>query len=276
MRQHKTTYWSRLRATVPDSVIVAGATALPPPRSGAAPPARRESCALRVLGRRVQTAIWTLQHPASGRHVTLIGTMHMGQRSYFRDLSAAIGALAAAGAEVHVEGIAHRDGQRLTRREQAHLDEADRWSGPRRADDPARLLQLDSQDHLVLPDGARNIDLSRGDLLHRLGWTEYRRLFAPKPAPPPPGAMARTVIRFQLRHSQAIESLRCLRPRHRKISRVVLHERNRHAFDAALGALARGDVALVWGADHLPGLAALFEQAGYRVTGQAWVGACTI
>ena len=38
----------------------------------------RQVAALRITGSRVETAVWTLTHPATGRTVTLVGTMHIG------------------------------------------------------------------------------------------------------------------------------------------------------------------------------------------------------
>jgi uncharacterized protein YbaP (TraB family) len=70
-----------------------------------------------------------------------------------------------------------------------------------------------------------------------------------------------------------IEALRSLRPRNRRVNRVVIGERNRRAFEGATEALTRGDVVLVWGTDHLPGLARLFTRAGY-LGHEAWFQAC--
>jgi hypothetical protein len=73
----------------------------------------------------VQTAVWTLTHPATGRTVTLVGTMHIGDGPFFRDLSGLLAGLAADGAEIHVEGIARRDGDCLNEWEEDRLAEAE-------------------------------------------------------------------------------------------------------------------------------------------------------
>jgi pheromone shutdown protein TraB len=235
---------------------------------------------LRLTGNHVRTAVWTLVHPATGRTVILVGTMHIGDATYFRNLTELLAGLAAGGAEIHVEGIARRDGDCLSEWEEDRLAEAGTWDDAETTGAAVNLLSLESQSvHLHLPDGTRNVDLSHVELLRRVGWDDYRRLFASPPeAPATPGfgPVARTAIRFQLRHSRMIEALSSLRPRNRRVNRVVIGERNRRAFEGATEALTRGDVVLVWGADHLPGIARLFTAAGYRLGHEAWSEACLL
>lgn len=247
----------------------------PPTPSGI----RAERAALRVVDGRVETAVWTLRHPKTGRTVSLVGTMHIGDGGYFDELSGILAGLAAGGAEVHLEGIAHRPEDRLTGWERDRLAEAKGWDDLETSGAAVTLLQLESQSHLRLPDGTRNIDLSHAELLRRVGWPAYRRLFASGPLEsPPPGLrpFVRAAIRFQFRHSRAIEALRRLSPSHRRLNRVVIDERNAVGFAGARDTLERRDVALVWGADHLPGLARLFYRAGYRPIRESWVTACKV
>jgi hypothetical protein len=158
--------------------------------------------ALRLTGNHVRTAVWTLAHPATGRTVTLVGTMHIGDATYFRNLSELLAGLAAGGAEIHVEGIARRDGDCLNEWEEDRLAEAGTWDDAETTGAAVKLLSLESQTvHLHLPDGTRNVDLSHVELLRRVGWDDYRRLFASPPeAPATPGfgPVARTAIRFHL------------------------------------------------------------------------------
>jgi uncharacterized protein YbaP (TraB family) len=236
--------------------------------------------ALRVSRHQVRTAVWTLVHPATGRTVTLAGTMHIGDAAYFRNLSVLLEGLAAGGAVIHVEGIAHRDGERVSRKERNRLAVADTWADAETAGAAVKLLRLQSQGaELRLPDGVCNIDLSHAELLRRVGWRNYRRLFAvpgPAPALSAFGPVVRAVVRFQLRYSHELDALRSLRPRNRRVHRVVIGDRNRRAFDGATEALARNDVVLVWGTDHLPGLADLFTAEGYRLRSEAWFEACRL
>jgi hypothetical protein len=236
------------------------------------------SVALRVSDTRVQTAVWVFRRPDTGRTVTLVGTMHIGDVRYFGQLSALLDGLAGTGAEVHVEGIAHRSEEGLTALERRRLETAGAWANRESSGAAVTALEAESQSSLRLPEGSRNIDLSHAELLRRIGWKEYRRLFRPPPAGAPQlsGAAAKAAIRFQLRHNRGLEMLRLLSPRQRRLNRVVITERNAVAFAGAVGALQERDVALVWGCDHLPGLARLFVGAGYRLTEQRWFDACTV
>ena len=239
----------------------------------------RGDTAVRIAGNRVQTAVWTLVHPVTGRTITLFGTMHIGDAGYFRELSAVLADLAAAGAEVQFEGISRREDDRPSEWEQERLAEAGGWADPEQEGAAVALLQLASQGELLLPAGARNIDLSHLELLRRVGWNNYRHLMAPQPESPLTaglGRIVRAILRVQLRHQRLFARLQSLRRNNRRINRVVIHERNRIAFAGASEALARGDVVLVWGPDHLPGLAKLFSDAGFRRRREAWFEACTI
>jgi hypothetical protein len=205
--------------------------------------------------------------------------MHIGDPGYFSELSALLADLAAGGAEVQFEGITDRPGERMTEWERARLTEAAAWPDPETSGAAARLLRLESQGRLQLPEGARNIDLSHVELLRKVGWHNYRRILA---VPPPaemldtPSPLVRAAICFQLKHTRGLDRLRLLRRRNRRVDRVVVTERTRIAFAGAREALAHGDVVLVWGAGHLPGLAARFRSVGYVLNGEEWFTACTI
>jgi uncharacterized protein YbaP (TraB family) len=236
------------------------------------------SVALRVSEHRVQTASWVFCRLDTGRTVTLVGTMHIGDAGYFDRLSALLDGLAGSGAEVHVEGIAHRSEEGLSALERRRLATAGAWANRESSGAAVTALEAQSQSSLRLPEGTRNIDLSHVELLRRIGWKEYRRLFRPPPTGTPQlsGAAAKAAIRFQLRHNRGLEMLRALSLRQRRLNRVVLAERNAVAFAGAVDALQEHDVALVWGCDHLPGLARLFARAGYRLTEQRWFDACSV
>lgn len=228
--------------------------------------------ALRVTGRRVYTAARTLTHPVTGRSVMLLGTMHIGHAGYFSRLSRVLARHQATGAEIHVEGISSNPRCGLSAWECERLDEVDSWADPETAGAAAALLSLDSQGaNLRVPAGARNIDFTQVELLRRVGEDNFRRLLAPQPASPggrSAGGLVRAALRFQMRHGRAL--------RGRRVNRVVITERNRLAFVGATDALTRGDVVLVWGADHVPGLTRLFRASGYRVSAEDWFEACAI
>jgi len=98
------------------------------------------------------------------------------------------------------------------------------------------------------------------------------------PGRPAPGLapLVRAAIRFQLRHGRGLEVVRSFLPRPRRVNRVVIAERSAVAFAGATEALRHGDVALLWGCGHLPGLTRLFIRAGYRPEPGRWVTACQV
>src|SRR5205085_5894174 len=118
-----------------------------------------------------------------------------------RNLSELLAGLAADGAEIHIEGIAHRPGDCRNEWEEDRLAEAESWADAETSGAAVQLLALESQTvHLHLPDGTRNIDLSHAELLRRVGWDNYRRLFAAPPEAPATagfGPVVRAVMRFQ-------------------------------------------------------------------------------
>ncbi len=234
---------------------------------------------MRIRGSRVATAVRTLVHPRTHRVVTLVGTMHIGEARYFEELSAVVEGLSASGAEVHVEGISHRYDDYMRKWERNCLVAADGWAHPETIG-AATSLGVESQGvRMRLPEEARNIDLSHVELLRGVGWDNYRRLFAPRLAEPSgrrAGPVVRRAISFEFRHRGALDRLRSLRGRHRTMNQVVIRDRNRIAFAGAVEALARGDVVLVWGADHLPGLARLFSLQGFHLRRETWFEACQI
>lgn len=88
------------------------------------------------------------------------------------------------------------------------------------------------------------------------------------------GPVVRAAIAFQFRHGRMIEALRSLRPQNRRVNRVVIGQRNARDFEGATETLTKGDAVLVWGTDHLPGLARLLTAAGYRLERVEWYEAC--
>jgi hypothetical protein len=234
---------------------------------------------MRITGSRVATAVRTLVHPRTARVVTLVGTMHIGEAGYFEELSALVEGLCATGAEVHVEGISHRYDDYMRKWERNCLAAADSWAHPETIG-AATSLGVESQGvRMRLPQEARNIDLTHVELLRGVGWDNYRRLFAPRLAEPSgrrAGPVMRRAINFELRHRGALDRVRSLRGRHRRMNQVVIRDRNRVAFAGAVEALNRCDVVLVWGADHLPGLVRLFSLQGYYLRREAWFDACEI
>jgi hypothetical protein len=244
------------------------------------PSRRHRRRALRIRdGGRVETVVRVFEAPGTGRRLHLVGTMHLGDTAYYEELSALVAALDASGAAVHYERIRRADDGDVTPEERVQLEEVESSGYPGGLDAFVAVLGLELQgERLVLPAGARNVDVSDVELLRGLGPERYRRLvarpdvaFDERAAP-----LARPLFRFLLRHGPALDRLRMLSARHRRVQRVMVDHRNAVALAAGLRALDRGDAALVWGTAHLPGMARQLQRAGFRLTAEVWLTACTL
>jgi hypothetical protein len=243
------------------------------------PSRRHRRRALRLRRRQVETVVRVFEAPDTGRRLTLVATMHLGDATYYDALSRLLADLAAAGADVHYERIRRADDADLTEEERHRLDGVQASGYPVGLAAFVGALGLELQgDRLALPAGARNVDVSDVELLRALGWDRYRRLVEPpavnideRAAP-----LARPAFRFLLKHGRTIDRLRALSATNRQASRFMIGERNRVALNEALQPSAQGDVALVWGAAHLPGMARELRRHGYRLQSERWLRVCAL
>lgn len=243
------------------------------------PSRRHRRTALRLRGGRVETVVRVFEDPATGRRLHLVGTMHLGEPAYYEALSALLADLGAAGAAVHYERIRRADDADVTPAERHRLEQVESSGYPAGLDAFVAVLGLELQgERLALPAGARNVDVSDVELLRGLGWEEYRRLvarpdltFDERAAP-----LARPLFRFLLKHGRGLDRLRALSARHRRVQRFMIGHRNRVALAEGLAALEDGDVALVWGTAHLPGLARRLQRSGARLRAEQWFTVCTL
>jgi hypothetical protein len=243
---------------------------------------------LRVRHRTLQTPVARYRHRGSGRVVTLVGTMHIGEKTYYERLHALVSGLEAAGASVHYEWIrpaaeeewaAASDSERALRpgmwkdQDRAALA-ACRYLGwipqPFPLGNAASWHNSDLTDlELIRRAGpgivrerqraAEEADFTDDELEMMLGagMTVYTRLLA--------------LDRFGL--LQRLAKRVALGDQRLDIDGVAIGERNR----TALAALPPGgDVVLLWGAGHLPGLATGLRNAGYRRQSIEWVTVGTV
>jgi hypothetical protein len=244
-----------------------------------APSRRDRRRALRLRRRDVETVVRVFEAPGTGRRLTLVATMHLGDGAYYDALSALLADLAAAGAAVHYERIRRADDADLTADERARLESIGGSGYPVGLAAFVDALGLELQgERLVLPAGARNVDVTDVELLRALGWDRYRRLVEPptvtideRAAP-----LARPAFRFLLKHGRTIDRFRALSAANRQATRFMIGDRNRFALAEALQASATHDVALVWGAAHLPGLARGLRRHGYRLHAERWLRVCAL
>ncbi|HEV7534958.1 MAG TPA: hypothetical protein VGP90_04935, partial [Acidimicrobiia bacterium] len=217
--------------------------------------------------------------PGSGRRLHLVGTMHLGEAAYYDDLSALLADLGSAGTAVHYERIRRADDADLAPEERHRLEQVESSGYPAGLDAFVAVLGLELQgERLALPEGARNVDVSDADLLRGLGWERYRRLVARPDIPFDDRAapLARPLFRFLLKHGRTLDRFRALSGRHRRVQRLMIDHRNEVALAEAARALEAGDVALVWGTAHLPGMARRLARSGYRLRAEQWFTACTL
>lgn len=232
-----------------------------------------------------QTPVVRYENRKTGRAVTLIASMHIGTNAYFRKLNDIIAGLEAGGALVCYEGIrpaaeeewaAAADGERAVR------------GFPKTTSDrglPAACRYLGWVEQgagLKYSPSWRNVDLTDLELdrqaqprnISELS-DEFSDLFVgltPEQFDVIHGAGAGLMIRllaldrFQLLRRWSLRTVSSDAYRH--LSPVLVEERNSRA-------LARlpldADAVLLWGSDHLPGLAAGLKRAGYRHRRTAWV-----
>jgi hypothetical protein len=238
---------------------------------------------VRVRHRTVQTPVWRYRQPGSGRAVTLVGTMHIGTRAYYERLHALVAGLEAAGACVQYEGIrpaadeewaAASDGERALR--PGMLSDQNRaWLAA------CRFLGWIPQSFpLGNATSWRNVDLTDLDLARRTapGYLQERQRMTEEPdftdnelelllgAGMTVFAWLLALDRLGLLPRLVMRSFR-IGP-HLDMDGLPSGERNR----IALAALPpSGDVVLLWGALHLPGLATGLRKAGYRRQSTEWV-----
>jgi hypothetical protein len=79
-----------------------------------APSRRHRRRALRLRRRHVETVVRVFEAPDTGRRLTLVGTMHLGDAGYYDGLSALLADLEASGTAVHYERIRRADDADLT------------------------------------------------------------------------------------------------------------------------------------------------------------------
>lgn len=129
----------------------------------------------------------------------------------------------------------------------------------------AALGLADQRHGLTYPGSARNVDLDVNQVAELLGPKRFRKFARPKPvAEVTPQALRATrwVLRQMGGRSFLVAStILTFRNRH-----TMMTIRNRLAVDDALGLAGQGmDVALVWGAGHLPGQICLLRRAGFHL-----------
>lgn len=226
---------------------------------------------VRVRRRVLQSAVVRYRHGPSGRVVTLVGTMHAGERAYYERLHALVAGLAAAGATVLYEegdGPAPGQAQAATASGQPAPGNPFSTAIPYRhwVRQPLRLGSPSAQ----RPKGVTFTAADWSAWVAGLGVQAQRPKAATRADDCPAWVAGLGVLtRLATLDRFGLMARMILGDKHREI----ILERNR----AALAALPpEGDAVLVWGAAHLPGLGVSLRKAGFRRRSAEWVSIGTV
>lgn len=237
---------------------------------------------LRVRHRMLQTAVIRYRHRKTGRTVTLVATIHIGEAAYYKKLHAMVTEMEAAGALVHYE--------------QVNPATSEQWATASGAEHAARRVWR-KQDHNDIraacrhlgwvPQGAaltyspswRNMDMTDlewvrqarpQDLLDQAETEDdFRAGLTQDQWDAFIGAGMAVMFRLQffdwprfLRNTPLVSGAQ------RHVLRVMMEDRT----SRALASLPpSGNVVLLWGSGHLPGLTAGLKKAGYRRQATTWM-----
>jgi hypothetical protein len=220
------------------------------------PPAER---ILRVRRRMLQTPVVRFWHPGTGRAVTVIGVVHAAQAGYYRRLNVILARLETAGALVFYEWVGSAAETEWSAASQAEHDARDAVMADSRETSQAVCRYLGwvrQAEALAYAASWRNVDITDLELVQRAG------------------------AQAMLDHHEAFEDMYGSRPDDQRdvaagvgavmVMRLISLDR----YHRVLAALPSDrDSVLIWGCNHVPGLAAGLRQAGYRRQASAWLNA---
>jgi len=227
----------------------------------------------------LQIAVHAYRHPTTEHQISVVGTAHIGDDHYYRQVAEFVSAREAEGAVVHYERVRKGAGEQMadfTGPERHVLDIFRALAtGQRRL---GMFLGLTHQFARLTPrDEWLNADMTDLELIRALGVDGAPRRVPPvdelfdelERAPWWFAAGFRTLVRALLR--LATWSAPRLRWRNRwPDSRIVVDARNQLAVQAALSAPQDRPLVMIWGAAHLPGIGALLAASGYARTETRW------
>ena len=233
---------------------------------------------LRRQGRCLQTPQRVYVHPDTGRTITLIGMMHVGEPRYYTDVKAAVAECEAGGAVIHCEGSGKRLADEsligLTPAEAELIQELQRGERLK----AQRLPMFGWVEQLTalapFPETWQFIDLGRVEVIRMTGTDELLRNtrrtnnlmdWADDDTKTPYVCRISIALGFR---QHASDSPRIQRKLTLPIHQVLVEHRNKLAMDAVHA--TRQDVVLLWGAKHLPGMEADLRDHGYQRVAETW------
>jgi hypothetical protein len=240
------------------------------------PPAER---ILRVRRRLLQTPVVRFWHPGTGRAVTVIGVVHAAQAGYYRRLNVILARLEAAGALVFYEWVGSAAETDWLAAGEAERDARDAVLTDSREMSQAVCRYLGwvrQAESLAYAASWRNADVTDLELVQRAGaqamldqHEAFEDMYGSRPGDHRDvAAGAGAVMLMRLMSLDRYQVL--ARMADSSVSRAMIDDRN----DKVLAALPTDrDSVLIWGCNHVPGLAAGLRQAGYRRQAGAWLNA---
>lgn len=228
---------------------------------------------------KLETPVVYYEHPITRRVVIVITSIHIGEAEYFAALQRFIDSLT--GFQILFERIG-----RLTPAEEVSLTDEERgvydyfiYSGLRTRK-IAQIMSLVFQgDGLSYPTSWVNTDLSLYELIKRFVAQGICR----KREPGDPNELfndefSRLLIRWLLNGMLqcfvpvAIVFTLCTRfsKDGRRAKKLIVGDRNIVAWQGIKEHLSTGNVATIWGAEHLFGISTYLKRAGFRETHRLW------
>lgn len=230
----------------------------------------------------VEAATVGFAHPGTGHRIVVVGVLHLGTQAYWDRLGADLAAAEQAGWAIHTEGVSGPTRQeRLAATPQTleHWDNlTDLVQMTRKVGEATGLVH--QGDGLTLPGSATRVDLTLPQVAERLDPAQVERaarrldgVDLTLSADLPERAYRITSRTFANALTLALSlpsGLWGLLGLGRGLDRrVVLDTRNLYAVSAAV-AVQEQPVLLLWGAGHLPGMARLLHEHGYRPSVHQW------
>jgi hypothetical protein len=228
-----------------------------------------------------QTPLCEFEHPQTGSNIGVVGVIHLGEQSYFDTVSDYILDREDAGAQVHYEGLKPASKVESVKfKAEAKQAEAMANSLNTMHYVIAEALGVQSQGESIdYASSWQNHDIGRVELVRLLGAKGVSRLTqlgdrAEKlEAALSPELLAAT-LRAAFRFTPIFIPMGIVLRRHER--KILVDHRNEIALagiDDTLSEEPDRDIALLWGAGHLPGIGKGLQQRGYRLTDRSWLSA---
>jgi hypothetical protein len=235
---------------------------------------------IRVRCRQVQVPSYGLMHP-DGRVIVLVGVMHAGDAQFFNDVTSIINNNIDHGYKVLYERIGEidsdetkslSDSEKEALSQLGVLRDLTQWL--------VQLTGLTSQFEAIKPSELWvNTDIGAGELVRKLA--EANADLFPQGEAGMEGfrkqeGVIKRFMRFMMRHPRIALSVifafsKIKRSSNRRSKQIIIDYRNERGIEMSRPHFLKGNVAMIWGAAHLPGLMRLLAAEGYMIQDVKWL-----